>query len=250
MTKYSVKQVSKLAGVSVRTLHHYDKIGLLKPAERAESKYRYYGRNELLRLQQILFFKELGFQLHQITDILSDDEFDLLNALNFQRAELIKKAGNLKQLIETLDRTIVELKTGKKMKEEEIYAGFAKEETAKMRQEVKDRWGENELMNAEAKIGNMSKEQWAEVKHQGEQIAMEIAKLIHLNAADEEVQKVVGKHYNWMGNFYQVAKDRYLGLADLYVSDERFRAFYDKHGTGTAALLSQGMMVFVERHLK
>lgn len=111
MTKYSVKQVSKLAGVSVRTLHHYDKIGLLKPSERAESKYRYYYRNDLLKLQQILFYKELGFQLSQIQDILSEEDFDLMKALEFQRKELLKKADGLKQLIQTLDKTIVELKT-------------------------------------------------------------------------------------------------------------------------------------------
>src|SRR5687768_11942677 len=158
MTKYSVKQVSKLAGVSVRTLHHYDKIGLLKPAERTESKYRYYYREDLLRLQQILFYKELGFQLSQIAEILNDEEFDLLNALRFQRTELVKKAGNLKQLITTLDKTIVELKTGKQMKEEEMYAGFTKEETAKMRKEVKEKWGEAELLKSESRVGKMSKE--------------------------------------------------------------------------------------------
>ena len=95
MTRYSVKQVAKLAGVSVRTLHHYDKIGLLKPAERAESRYRYYYRKDLLRLQQILFFKELGFQLNQISDMLNDEEFDILEALKFQRIELEKKAADL-----------------------------------------------------------------------------------------------------------------------------------------------------------
>jgi len=250
MTKYSVKQVSKLAGVSVRTLHHYDKIDLLKPAERAESKYRYYYREDLLRLQQILFYKELGFQLNQIAEILNDDEFDLMNALRFQRIELEKKAGTIQQLIETLDKTIVELKSGTKMKEEEMYAGFSKEETRKIRQEVKEKWGEYELRNSEDRIGKMSKEEWTGVQKQGEKVGEDMSKLLHLDTTDERVQKVVKEHFDWVSHFYEVSKERYLGLSQLYVQDERFTAFYDKHGKGTAVHLSKGMEIFAERNLK
>jgi DNA-binding transcriptional MerR regulator len=250
MTKYSVKQVSKLAGVSVRTLHHYDKIGLLKPAERAESKYRYYYREDLLRLQQILFYKELGFQLSQISEILNDVEFDILSALQFQRTELVKKAGSIAQLIETLDKTIVELKLGKKMKEEEMYAGFTKEETRKIRQEVKQKWGEYELANSEARVGKMSKEEWTGVQKKGEKVGEDMAQLLHLDATDERVQNVVKEHYAWVSNFYEVSKERYLGLSQLYVQDERFTAFYDRHGEGTAVHLSKGMVIFAEHNLK
>lgn len=249
MTKYSVKQVSKLAGVSVRTLHHYDKIGLLKPSERAESKYRYYYRNDLLKLQQILFYKELGFQLSQIQDILSEDDFDLMKALEFQRKELLKKADGLKQLIQTLDKTIVELKTGKEMKEEELYAGFPKEEIQNIRNEVKQKWGAEELLTTEARLKKLNKTEWATIMQQGEDVGKELSKLLHLEASDKRIQQIVKNHYTWVSNFYEVPEERYLVLSELYVSDERFTAYYDKYGNGTAALLSQGMKIFAEENL-
>lgn len=244
MTRYSVKQVAELAGVSIRTLHHYDEIGLLKPAERKESGYRYYSREDLLKLQQILFYRELGFELRQIMDILEDPDYNLLNALEFQRAELRKKSGEIRTLIKTLDKTIVELKTGKKMKIEEMYSGFSKEEVGEIREEVIQKWGEDELLNSESRIGKLSKEEWQAVGQKGEQVGKDMAKLLHLVPADPKVQEVVKQHYSWLGNFYEVSKERYLGLADLYVGDERFTAYYDKYGKGTAQLLSEGMKVF------
>ena len=249
MTKYSVKQVSKLAGVSVRTLHHYDKIGLLKPSERAESRYRYYYRNDLLKLQQILFYKELGFQLSQIQDILSEDDFDLMKALEFQRKELLKKAGRLKQLIQTLDKTIVELKTGKEMKEEELYVGFPKEEIQNIHNEVKQKWGEEELLTTEGRLKKLNKTEWANIMQQGEDVGKELSKLLNIEASDKRVQQIVKNHYSWVCNFYEVPKERYLGLSQLYVSDERFTAYYDRYGKGTAALLSNGMEIFAEKNL-
>jgi DNA-binding transcriptional MerR regulator len=249
MTKYSVKQVAKLAGVSVRTLHHYDKIGLLKPSERAESKYRYYYRNDLLKLQQILFYKELGFQLNQILDILTEDDFDLMKALEYQRKELLKKADGLKQLIQTLDKTIVELKTGKEMKEEELYTGFPKEEIQTIRNEVKQKWGEDELLTTEARLKKLNKTEWATIMQQGEDVGKDLSKILHLEASDARVQQIVKNHYHWVCNCYEVSKERYLGLSKLYVTDERFKEFYDKYGDGTANHLSNGIVHFATEYL-
>jgi DNA-binding transcriptional MerR regulator len=137
MTKYSVKQLSELAGVSIRALHHYDKIGLLVPSYRSESNYRYYGREELFRLQQILFYKELGFPLKEITEIMNDPAFDLIKALEFHKKELHKKIERNHQLLTTIEKTISELNNSSRihfenkkntMTEKEIYAGFSEKE--------------------------------------------------------------------------------------------------------------------------
>ena len=106
MKNYSVKELAKLASISVRTLHYYDKIGLLKPAFRSEKGYRYYGRNELLLLQQILFYKELGFSLKDIEAIIKAADFDLTNALEKHKKALKNQLGHIKQLLKTVDNTL------------------------------------------------------------------------------------------------------------------------------------------------
>ena len=134
MTEYSVQQLSAFAGVSVRTLHYYDQIGLLKPARRSEKGYRYYGKEEMLKLQQILFYRELDFPLKEIGKIINDPRFNLLEGLEFHKAELQKRAARYQALLATLEKTIVELKTKKKMMlEEEMYKGFTREEVKTMR---------------------------------------------------------------------------------------------------------------------
>src|SRR5690349_4024289 len=110
MDKFSVHQLAKMANVSARTLHHYDEIGLLKPAFRADSGYRYYTKEELLRLQQILFYKELDFPLGEIQQILDDPEFDRLQALDHHKEQLRKKMQRMDTLIRTIDKTILDLK--------------------------------------------------------------------------------------------------------------------------------------------
>jgi DNA-binding transcriptional MerR regulator len=114
MNKFSVKGLAKLAGVSVRTLHHYDKIGLLRPAVRTDANYRYYSEKELLRLQQIMLYKELDFSLSQIAEILDDPEFDILNAMQEHKAALQKRKERIGQLLQTIDSTIDQLKNKNK----------------------------------------------------------------------------------------------------------------------------------------
>jgi len=133
MTHYSVKQLSKLAGVSVRTLHHYDRIGLLKPAFRSEKGYRFYERAELLQLQQILFYKELDFPLKEIGEIINNPNFDLITALEFHKNQLKLRSTRLAELLATIEKTIIELKTKNEvMKDNEIYKGFTAEEVKSM----------------------------------------------------------------------------------------------------------------------
>src|ERR1043165_7861872 len=129
MERFTVNQLAVLAGISVRTLHHYDQIGLLRPGERSGSNYRYYSRKELLRLQQILLYRELEIPLSQIAEILDDPGFDLLEALRHHKEELKKKKQRMTELIATIDSTIDHLKTkNEKMDYNEMYKGFSKEQ--------------------------------------------------------------------------------------------------------------------------
>lgn len=141
MRTYSIGELAKLAGVSIRTLRYYDKIDLLNPIERAESNYRYYGKDELYRLQQILFFKELDFELKKIKKLLDDPDFDQLKALTFQRKQVLNRKERLDKLLVTIDKTIKDLKEEKNMlTDEELYEGFSKEEIQKIKQEVTQKY--------------------------------------------------------------------------------------------------------------
>lgn len=251
MHKYSVQQLSKLAGVSVRTLHHYDRIGLLKPAERSEKGYRIYSKTELLKLQQILFYKTLDFSLKEIATILDDPDFDLIKALEFHQMELSKRADHLTQLLITVNKTLHSLKNKKNMiSDKELYEGFSQEEINTMRAEVKKKWGADELLAVENRIQELGKDGWNDHKAKGEEVNQLLADLMDLNPADLQVQQAVELHFKHLNFYYKVTKERYEGLGKMYVEDERFKAYYDKYREGLAIFLRDAIWVFCQNDLK
>jgi DNA-binding transcriptional MerR regulator len=252
MRHFSVKKLSGLAGVSVRTLHHYDHIGLLKPVHRSEKGYRCYGREELFKLQQILFFRELDFPLKEICEIVNNPSFDLLQALEFHREHLDKRAERLKKLLATVDKTIDELKNNKetKMTEKEIYAGFSEKEVKNIRQEVSERWGEKQLLETEERIRNLGKQGWQDKKQKGEEISRLLADLMHLPPSDLQVQKTIALHHEYMNTFYEVSEARYRGLAKMYVEDARFTAYFEKFRTGLANFVNRAIAIYCDNGMQ
>jgi len=245
MTKYSVKQLSQLAGVSVRTLHHYDEIGLLKPAERAESGYRYYGREELLLLQQILFYKELDMPLKEIQAVFNNPEFNKQEALLQHKQELSKRKARLEKLMVTIDKTIVELKNKTNMlTDKEIYEGFTPEEVKKNRKEVKERWGEEKLIEAENNIKAMGKQEWQETKQEGEDIVNALAENMDKGASHADVQELIKQYHTHMNKFYKCSKEHFKNLGKMYVEDERFKAYYESRKVGLADFVHQAINVY------
>lgn len=251
MHRYSVQQLSKLAGVSVRTLHHYDRIGLLKPAERSEKNYRFYGKTELLKLQQILFYKELDFSLKKIAEILNDPDFDFLKALEFHQVELLRRADKMQQLLVTVDKTIHSLKSKKNMMtDKELYEGFSQEEIDSMRKEVKKRWGAEELLEVEERIQKLGKDGWENHKAKGEEINQLLAEIMDLHPSEKQVQQLVAMHFKHLNFYYEVTKERYEGLGKMYVEDERFKAHYEKYRDGLAVFLRDAIFIFCQNELK
>lgn len=251
MEKYSVSLVAKIAGISIRTLHHYDKIGLLNPAKRAESRYRYYTKTELFRLQQILFFKELDFPLKKIQRILDDPEFDLIEALSFQRIELKKRKSRLDDLLKTIDKTVKQLSEEKEMvTESELYDGFSKEEIDAWKKEVDEKYDKNVVSESNENIRKMSKGDFAAIKEEQEAVAKELAELMYLPVENVKVQAIILRHHTTNEKFYKTSAEMYKGLADMYVSDPRFTQFYDKHHVGLSKFLREAMHYFADDRLK
>jgi DNA-binding transcriptional MerR regulator len=249
MDRFSVNRLAKLAGVSVRTLHHYDEIGLLKPSLRAESKYRYYGEEELLRLQQILLYKEMDFTLAQIAEILDDPDFDLLKALSEHKKQLKKKKERMTVLLKTVDKTIVQLKK-KKMNYEELFKGIPKEQADAWTKEAKERWGAETIEKSHQKLLAMDKKDFEALKKRGDDVTRALAASMHLRLDDAKVQELIARHYELMGCYFDVIPEIYRNLGIMYVEDERFTATYEKYAKGLAVFVRDAIQVFCDQQAK
>jgi MerR family transcriptional regulator, thiopeptide resistance regulator len=249
---YTIGRLAKMAGVSVRALHHYDEIGLLAPAARTAAGYRLYSEADLLRLQQIRFFRELDFALSDIRQILDDPDFDPLSALEEHRRLLNVQEARIGRLLKTIDRTIAKL-TEKdmddKVTDEELYAGFTEEQVQRYEREVRERYDPELVAESNHRVRNMTKAQWQALQGEGEAINRGLAALMDREPGDPEVQALIGRHYAMMNQFYPVSAEIYRGLGALYTSNEEFRAFYDQIQPGLADFLQPAMAYYAERSL-
>lgn len=253
---YTVAKLAKISGVSVRTLHWYDEVGLLKPAYHGANGYRCYEEKELLVLQQILFFRELGFELKQIAGILKRSDFDQMKALSSHRVVLQKNLARTKELIKTIDRTIEHLQGTKKMKEHELYAGFSKEKQKEYEAYLINRLGDQvkpTLEESRYKMQNMTKEEQEKNGRVWIQILDDLAKLWKkgAEASSSDVQKVIRRHYEWLQNYWTPDRCSYTGMGEGYTGFEWKDAFkaHDPEHPKLAQFLAQGIQIFAERQL-
>ena len=256
MKLYTVKEVAKLSGVTVRTLHHYDQVGLLKPAQVGENGYRYYGREELLRLQQILFHRELELPLEAIADVLDRPGFDRLAALKRQRQALSEKASRYRKLIHTLDQTLAALEGETQMKDKDLYKGFAPEKQDEYEAELIDRFGEQARASIEASkkaLKNWSKADWERSGREYAEVEAAMGKALAdgLPADSEPVRALIRRHHAWIGLMWNrtASAEAYAGLGQMYTDHPDFRARYEAVQPGLAEYLAGAMRSFAEREL-
>ncbi|WP_153723096.1 MerR family transcriptional regulator [Sporosarcina cascadiensis] len=236
-----VKEVSELTGISIRTLHHYDDIGLLAPDQVTESGYRLYSNENLACLQQILFFRELGFSLKKIKELLESPEFERLEALEMQRDMLLKKKMQLEVMLQTIDRTIQTEKGENKMTNEEKFRGFDFRKNP-YEEEAKARWGEKKVNQTNRKFGK-------EMQDDMNRIYFKLAELRHGKADSDEAQVVIEEWFillNRMGSYSLAA---FKGLGEMYAADERFTQNIDQFGEGLATFMKDAMRIFAERRI-
>lgn len=244
---YTIKELAKIANVSVRTLHHYDEIGLLTSGRNSKNQYRVYEEADLLKLQQILFFRELEFELKEIKIIIENPSFDIASALKDHKEMILLKKKRLQDLVRTIDKTINKIKNKKYMKDEELYDSFTKEEMNKLADEAKKRWGHTEAYKeSEKKMRNMTKEQMDVIKKEGDSILKKGASLIGKDLHSKEVQNLIAEHYKHLSNFYTPNPEMYKGLAEMYVTDPRFKSNFAKYHPDLPQFMHDAMLVFVE----
>jgi len=252
--EYTVKQLAKMSGVSIRTLHWYDEKGLLKPAFIGANGYRYYKEEQLLLLQQILFFRELGFSLNDIQKMLMQDDFDKLNALKTHKQILTKDIKRKRELINTIDKTILHLRGKQTMKNEELYQGFDSDRQKEYEEYIVKYHGsksEDLLHESKKRTAKWDKTQWDDVKSTGDTIHKELAKAIDagLEPESNEVQLIIKRHFELQNRFYDLTKEVYIGLTKLYAEHPDFKKYFDAYHPDMIEYIGKAMRFYAENNL-
>ncbi|UXR77809.1 MULTISPECIES: MerR family transcriptional regulator [unclassified Staphylococcus] len=243
----TVKEVANLVGISIRTLHHYNKIGLLIPEEITDAGYRLYSEQNLKTLQQILFFKEIGFTLKEIKNILSNPSFDRYEALILQRKMLVEKRHHIDNMIETVDKTIEHMIGGSQMTNKERFYGLNMQFNP-YEEEARRRWGDEAVNETNAKLSSMSKDKQQDVSEKWDMIFMQLASLRNQSPESPKVQKVIKEWYRFLNNnFRHYSLEAFQGLSQLYIQDERFTNNIDQYGEGLAHFMSEAMTIFTQK---
>lgn len=241
-----------MAGVSTRTLRYYDEIGLLAPCRISSNGYRIYGKKEVNRLQQILFYREFDLQLDKISDLLSSGDFDRERALHDHKKKLLARRLQIDKMIETLDQSLSEMKGSVVMKDQDKFQGL-KERNLKVNEEkygkeIREKYGDKVIEESNRKYMGQSKEQF----ERAEELAVEIMEKLYSamegsDPSSPEAQEVAALHKEWISLYWPAyQKEAHRGLAEMYVADERFKAYYDKDKEGAAEFLRDSIIIFTE----
>ncbi|MFV3130011.1 MerR family transcriptional regulator [Niveispirillum sp. KHB5.9] len=253
MSLYTVSQLARLAGVSVRTLHHYDHIGLLRPAATAENGYRQYGREELLRLQQILLHRELGMPLAEIARVLDAPDFDRRAALHAQRRHLLAEAERYRQLVATIDRTITLLEGEDVMDAQALYQGFSPEKQTEHEDWLVGRYGaavRTDIALSRQAMGRLDRgaqmRELADIENAAAQAMRD-----GTPAGDARLDGLLARHLEWVAASWgrRPDADAYAGLAEMYRSHPDFRSRYEALAPGLADYLPDAMEAYAIRML-
>ena len=248
--EYTINKLAKMAGISTRTLRYYDEFGLILPARMSTNGYRIYGQKEVDRLQQILFYRELGVPLEEIKIILSSQNFDGQAALEKHLSELMAKRKQLDLLIANVEKTIRVAKGEDSMSDQEKFQGFVQklvdDNEKTYGEEIRAKYGDDVVDRSNVKIKGMNQKAYAEV----EQLGTEVNEV--LRAAFEQgdpagglAQKACELHKKWLSCYWDhYSKEAHIGVAQMYVDDPRFRSYYDKIAEGCAAFLRDAVLIY------
>jgi DNA-binding transcriptional MerR regulator len=248
--EYTIQKLGNLAGVSTRTLRYYDEIGLLKPARTSSSGYRIYSQREVDLLQQILFYRELGLSLEDIRSIVTDPDFDGARALREHRNQLLDKRKQLDALIANVEKTMASQEGRIQMSDREKFEGFKRqmieENEQKYGREIREKYGEDKVEQSNRKLMNMTEEEYEKVTQLSNELNATLAEAFKTgDPAGELAQKAADLHRQWLTfHWSEYSKEAHAGLAQMYVDDERFKAYYDKDQPGTAEFLRDAIRIY------
>jgi DNA-binding transcriptional MerR regulator len=251
---WTIGEVARLAGVTTRTLRHYDAVGLLRPTGVGAGGRRMYGRQELLQLQQVLVLRQLDVDLPTIAEILAgaagqDAERVRRDRLREHHARLLAERDRFDRLARTVESTLRSLEGGTEMAAKDLYAGF---DNSQYDAEARERWGDEAVDRSHASWESLGEEGRAAFGAESAAVGHGLAELMAqgVDVADPRVQALVGRHHRQIATFWTPSREAYVGLGQMYVDDERFTATYDAFAPGLAPYLRDAMAVFAEANLQ
>ncbi len=242
----TVKQLATLADVTPRTLHHYDAIGLLRPSYIGENGYRYYDDDAALRLQQILFYRELALSLDEIRALLDRPDFDVAAALREHRMALRKRAGRLTQLIHTIDRTLLHLEGQINMSTKDLFAGFDDETQARYEEEAATLYDPQIVRESSRRWKGYTAEEKARIQAEGGEIYRALAAMTDREPADAAVQVLIGRWHQHLRAFYEPTPAILRGLGAAYEEQPQFAAFYEALHPALPGFLHRAIDYYVD----
>lgn len=248
--EYTVQKLSRLSGVSPRTLRYYHELGLLEPTRISSSGYRIYGASQVDRLQQILFYRELGLPLETIRDLMDAPGFEPAQALLSHRDNLMAQRDRLNTLITNVERTIASTEGRITMTDKEKFEGFKQklvdDNEKKYGKEIRDKYGDKTVDASNQKLMGMTPETHAAFTRLTEELTATLAQAVETgDPAGDLAQKAAALHKEWlMFNWPEYTPEAHAGLGQMYVDDPRFKAYYDGERPGTAEFLRDAILVF------
>ncbi|UED76994.1 MerR family transcriptional regulator [Brevibacillus sp. DP1.3A] len=251
--EYTVQKLGLLASVSTRTLRYYDEIDLLKPARINSSGYRIYGQQEVDRLQQILFYRELGVSLEEIKEILDSPTFDAERALREHREKLLERRAQLDALIANVDLTLAQREGTSTMTDKQKFEGFKQkmidENEDKYGAEIRAKYGNEQIEKSNQKVKGMSEDQYVALEKLNEELHETLAQAFSTgDPAHELAQKAADLHRQWLSFYWDsYSKEAHAGVAQMYVDDPRFTAYYDKEQPGVAEFLREAVVIYTSK---
>lgn len=240
------KELADIAGISVRTLHYYDTIGLLSPEIDRENGYRNYSDQDVSTLQQILFFRQLNFKLTQIKDILNSPKYHQTEALLEQKDIILKEQTRLNNILKLIDKTIQAERGEITMTNEEKFSGVDFSHNP-YEQEAREKWGDEKVEQANQ---NLKKVGTKEAEREFDEIYTQLADVRHLDPESDAAQQEIGKWYDFLNKVGEYTPEMFKNLGEMYTADERFTKNIDKYGDGLAEFMKEAMTVYYEQHKK
>lgn len=252
--EYTVSKLASLSGVSARTLRYYDEISLLKPKRVNSNGYRIYGQNEVNLLQQILFYRELDIRLDEIKEIVHSETFDVENALNNHLTHLNQQRNRLDEIIETVEKSIQNVKGEVQMSDQEKFEAFKKEKIQENEEqygeEIRKKYGENIIDQSNEKFVGMSEEKYRAFERSVEALNQKLAEATRTSEPGSELGQEVAKlHQEWLRSAWpenHYSEEAHYNLSLMYVHDERFKAYYEEIEPGAAEFLHEALKSYLD----
>ncbi len=243
---FTVRQLSRIAGVTPRTLRYYDQIGLLKPSHLGDNGYRHYDEGAVLRLQQILLYRELGLPLEEIKTLVGHPDFDALRALEGHREELHKRIARLERLVRTVDDTILHLKGKTEMSERQFFEAFSDEQQAEYEKEAMETYDPATVKASIKKRKGYTAAEKGRIDKEGNAVYAQMLRAMPHGASSPEARAAVERWRRHIENFWTPTDQQLLGLADVYNDDPRFKANFDKIHPQLAGFIREAVRAYLD----